>query len=65
MHEMLTNIVVIDCYYFSIVGRTEVRVLENKELRKTCGHKWEKVAGDWRKLHKVELRDLCCQMLVG
>ena len=43
---MLTNIVVIYCSYFSIVGRTEMSVFENRELRKTCGRKWEKVAGD-------------------
>jgi hypothetical protein len=59
---MLTNVVVIDCSYFSVVGRAE---FENRELRKTCGREWEKVAGDWGKLHNEELRDLCCRMLQG
>ena len=40
-------------------------MFENRELRKTCGRKWEKVVGDRRKLHNEELRDLCCQMLLG
>jgi hypothetical protein len=62
---MLTNVGVIDCSYISVVGRTEVRVFENRELRKTCGPKWEKVAGDRRKQHSEELRDLCCEMLLG
>jgi hypothetical protein len=35
-----------------------VRVFENRVLRKKFGHKREKVAGGWRKLHNEELHNL-------
>jgi hypothetical protein len=41
------------------------RAFENRELRKTFGRKWEKAAGDRRKLHNEELRDLYWQRLLG
>jgi len=33
-------------------------MFENKMLRRVLGPKRDKVTGDWRKLHKEELRDL-------
>jgi hypothetical protein len=30
-----------------------MRVMENRELRKIFGPKWEAVTGNWRKLHCV------------
>ena len=34
-------------------------VFENRVLRKVFGPKREEVKGEWRKLHKEELSDLC------
>jgi hypothetical protein len=35
-------------------------VFENKVLRRIFGPKRDEVIGDWRKLHKEELRNLYC-----
>jgi hypothetical protein len=35
-----------------------LRVFENRVLRKPFGHKGDKVKGEWRKLHNVELNYL-------
>jgi hypothetical protein len=35
-----------------------LRVFENRVLRKIFGPKRDEVAGEWRKLHNEELRDL-------
>jgi hypothetical protein len=35
-----------------------LRVFENRVLRSVFGPKRDKVTGEWRKLHKEELRDL-------
>jgi len=34
-------------------------VCENRVLRRIFGPKRDKVMGEWRKLHTVELNDLC------
>jgi hypothetical protein len=34
-------------------------VFENRVLRRIFGPKRDEVTGDWRKLHKKELLDLC------
>jgi hypothetical protein len=39
-------------------GRNELRVLENRVLRRIFGPKREKVAGDWRRLHNEELHNV-------
>jgi hypothetical protein len=35
-----------------------LRVFENRVLRRIIGPKRDEVTGEWRKLHKEELRDL-------
>jgi hypothetical protein len=35
-----------------------LRVFENRVIRRICGSKREEVAGDWRRLHNGELRNL-------
>ena len=35
-----------------------LRVFGNRVLRRVFGHKRDEVRGEWRKLHKEELRDL-------
>jgi hypothetical protein len=35
-----------------------LKVFENRVLRRIFGPKRDEVAGDWRKLHNEELRDL-------
>jgi hypothetical protein len=34
-------------------------VFENGVVRKMFGPKRDNVAGDWKKLHEVEIHDLC------
>ena len=48
------------CETLSLTLRKERRmpVFENRELRRVFVPKTDEVAGEWRKLHKVELRDL-------
>jgi hypothetical protein len=41
----------------------KLRVFESRVLRGTFGHKRDKVAGYWRKVHNEELKDLCCSLL--
>jgi hypothetical protein len=36
----------------------KLRVFENRLLRRIFGPKRDEVAGEWRKLHNKELRDL-------
>ena len=36
-----------------------LRVFENRVLRRVFGLKRDEVTGEWRKLHNVELSDLC------
>ena len=35
-----------------------LREFENRVLRRVSGPKWDEVTGEWRKLHREELRDL-------
>ena len=48
------------CETWSLTLREErrLRVLENRVLRRVFGPKRDEVIGEWRKLHKEELRDL-------
>jgi hypothetical protein len=36
-----------------------LRMFENRVLRRVFGPKRDEVTGEWRKLHNVELNDLC------
>ena len=36
-----------------------MRVFENRVLRRLLGPRRDEVTGEWRKLHKEELNDLC------
>jgi hypothetical protein len=38
--------------------KRRLRVFENRVLRRIFGPKSDEVTGEWRKLHKDELRDL-------
>ena len=48
------------CETWSLTLREErrLRVCENRVLRRVFGPKRDEVTGEWRKLHKEELRDL-------
>jgi len=48
------------CETWSFTPREErrLRVFENRVLRRIFGSKRDEVVGEWRRLHKVELRDL-------
>jgi len=37
-----------------------MRVFENRVLRKTFGHQWPEVKGEWRRQHDRQLHDLNC-----
>ena len=37
-----------------------MRVVEKRVLRRILGSRRSKVTGEWRKLHNMELNDLCC-----
>ena len=48
------------CQTWSLTLREErrLREFENRVLRRVSGPKWDEVTGEWRKLHREELRDL-------
>jgi hypothetical protein len=50
------------CGTWSFILREErrLRVFENRVLRPIFGSKSDEVTGERRKLHNVELNDLCC-----
>jgi hypothetical protein len=39
-------------------GRTQIKVFENRVLRRIFGPKREEVAGGWRRLHNKEIHNL-------
>jgi len=47
-----------------VEGRTRLRVLENRGLRRIFGTKRDEVTGEWRKLHNEELNDMHCLTLI-
>jgi hypothetical protein len=53
-------VVLYGCEIWSLTLREEhrLRVFENRVLRRIFGPKRNEVMGEWRKLHKEELRDL-------
>ena len=50
------------CETWSLTLRDErkLRVFENMVLRRIFGLRWDKVMGEWRRLHNEELNDLYC-----
>ena len=57
---IILPVVLYGCETWSLTLREErrLRVFENRLLRREFGAKWDEVTGEWRKLHKEELRDL-------
>jgi hypothetical protein len=49
------------CETWSLTLREEqrLRVFENRVLRRIFGPKTDEATGEWRRLHKEELNDLC------
>jgi hypothetical protein len=41
-----------------IINEYMFRIFESVVLRRIFGPKWDKVAGEWRKLHNEDLNDL-------
>jgi hypothetical protein len=58
--KIILPVVLYGCETWSLTLREEhsLRVFENKVLRKIFGPKKDEVAGEWRRLHNEELRDL-------
>jgi hypothetical protein len=57
---IILPVVFYGCETWSLTSREEhrLKVFENRVLRRIFGPKWDKVTGDWRKLHNGELRNL-------
>ena len=57
---IILPVVLYGCETWSLTLREEsrLRVFENRVLRRVFGPKREEVTGEWKKLHKDELRDL-------
>jgi hypothetical protein len=58
---IILPVVLYGCETWSLTLREEhrLRVFENRVLRRIFGPKKDEVTGEWRKLHKKELHDLC------
>jgi hypothetical protein len=58
--KMYRTFVLYGCETWSLTLRDEhrLRVFENRVLRKILGPERDEVAGEWRKLHNGELRDM-------
>jgi hypothetical protein len=56
---IILPVVLYGCESWSLTLREEhrLRVFENRMLRRIFGLKRDEVTGEWRKLHKEELRD--------
>jgi hypothetical protein len=57
---IILPVVLYGCETWSLTLRVEhrLRVFENRMLRSIFGPKWDKVTGEWRRLHNEELTDL-------
>ena len=57
---IILPVVLYGCETWSLTLREErrLRVFENRVLRRVFGSKKDDVAGEWRKLHNEDLRDL-------
>jgi hypothetical protein len=61
IHTIITvPVVLYGCETWSLTLRKEqrLRVFENRVLRRVFGPKWDKVTGEWRRLHNEELNDV-------
>ena len=60
LRRLILPVVLYGCETCSLTLREErrLRVFENMVLRRVFGPKRDEVTGEWRKLHKEELRDL-------
>jgi hypothetical protein len=58
---VILPVVLYGCETWSLTSREEhrLRVFENRVLRRIFGPKRDEVTGDWRKLYKEELHNLC------
>ena len=58
---IILPVVLYGCETWSLTLRKErqLRVFENRVLRRVFGPKREEVTGEWGKLHNEELSDLC------
>ena len=58
--NIILRVVLYECqtWPFTQTEEHRPRVVVNRVLRKISGHKRNKVAGDWRRLHDDELHDL-------
>ena len=50
--------ITVNCILIILMYKLEIRVFENRVLRRVFGPKRDEVTGEWRKLHNEELRDL-------
>jgi hypothetical protein len=59
---IILPVVLFGCETWSLTLREErrLKVFENRVLRRIFVSKRDKVTGEWRKLHNVELNDLYC-----
>jgi hypothetical protein len=58
--NIILPVVLYVCETWSLTLREErrLRVFENRVLRRVFGLKRDEVTGEWRKLHKLDFRDL-------
>ena len=61
IRTLIFPVVLRGCETWSLTGREErkLRVFENMVLRRIFGTRRDEVMGEWRRLHKEELNDLC------
>jgi hypothetical protein len=57
---VILSVVLYGCEAWSFTFRDEYKlsVFENRVLRRIFGPKWDKVRGEWRRLHNEEFKDL-------
>jgi hypothetical protein len=56
---IILPVVLYGCKTWSLTSREELRMFENRVLRKILGPNRDEVTGEWRRLHDEELNDLC------
>jgi len=48
-----------ETWLLTLTEECRLRVFENRVLRRIFVPKWDKLTGEWRKMHNGELNDLC------